>query len=222
MKKYICLLLTALVISKNLYCCAETAESIFNTYLSSGVVFSDLEGYEWAAEAAEELSKVGIVSGAEGFMFMPEKSVTRKEYIKMICGACGIVKTDAVSSYSDVPSDDWGYVYVSSAKEAGLLDIYGSESLDGDTLITREDMAYLAFKALSFIDVDTSGDNAPTFSDDGEISDYARRAVYALKGEDIINGRENGEFDPNGTALRAEAAKIIYGVYKTAISNYIQ
>lgn len=222
MKKYICLALTMLVISKNIYCCAETAEAVFDTYLTSSIGFSDMEGYEWAAESAEELNKAGIISGAGNNKFMPEKSVTRKEFIKMICGACGIVKTDADSSYIDVPSDDWGYVYVSSAKEAGLLDIYSSESLDSDSLITREDMAYLAFKALNRIGIDFSDEIAPSFSDDGEISDYAHQAVYSLKNEGIISGREDGRFDPKGTALRAEAAKIIYGVYKIAISNYIQ
>lgn len=222
MRKYICLLIAAYTVFFSLSCTAMTAGTLFGEYEPSAESFSDMEGYEWASEAAENLNKAGIVSGVGKNMFMPERNVTRREFIKLVCGACAITDCSASSSYTDVLTDDWSYIYVSSAKEAGMLDIYGSQSLEADTVITREDMAYLAVKALEFTGTGLTAGESGLFPDDGEISDYAKKAVYALKSEKIINGRENGGFDPQGCASRAEAVKIIYGIYKIAKANYLQ
>ena len=48
-----------------------------------------------------------------------------------------------------------------------------------------------------------------SFSDDSEIADYAKGAVYALKDKGIISGREDGSFDPYGKCTRAECAVMI-------------
>ena len=48
------------------------------------------------------------------------------------------------------------------------------------------------------------------FADDGEIADYAKDAVYALKELGILVGYEN-RFCPNDSATRAESAKILAG-----------
>ena len=46
--------------------------------------------------------------------------------------------------------------------------------------------------------------------DKEKISDYAVEAVSFLKDNGIISGDEHGRFNPNSSATRAEAAKIVY------------
>ena len=53
-------------------------------------------------------------------------------------------------------------------------------------------------------------DGKPAFSDADDISDYAAEAVSALSSAGIINGYENGIFDPNGKLTRAQTAKLVY------------
>ena len=48
------------------------------------------------------------------------------------------------------------------------------------------------------------------FSDENEISDYAKNAVSHLAGTGIVNGVGNGLFAPKDAVTRAQAAKIIY------------
>lgn len=222
MKKKVCLLLAVINIFCAASCKAETAEEIFDKYTPPSESFVDMTGYEWAEEAVAVLSRAGIVSGIGDNMFMPERNITRLEYIKLVCLSCGMVNNNAESSYSDIPVDSWGYVYASSAKDAGMLDIYSSDLLDANVDISREDMAYIAFKALKFIGTNDDFDKTYKFYDDGEISDYSKDAVYLLKQKNIINGRENDEFAPKDKASRAEAAKIVYGIYKTAAESYLQ
>ena len=55
-----------------------------------------------------------------------------------------------------------------------------------------------------------SSAHAQTFTDDSDISDYAKSAVYSLRAMGIINGDDSGRFNPQMSITRAEAAKIIY------------
>ena len=57
-----------------------------------------------------------------------------------------------------------------------------------------------------------SGEAQITFTDENLIADYSKEAVRALASNKIINGRNDGSFDPQGYATRAEAAKMLYGV----------
>ena len=58
--------------------------------------------------------------------------------------------------------------------------------------------------------MNTLAETEKPFSDDGEISEYAREAVYTLKARGIISGRGANEFAPKSGMTRAEAAKLIY------------
>ena len=72
-------------------------------------------------------------------------------------------------------------------------------------------MAYRAAQKVGKLSDATGDDNG--FKDGESISDYAKEAVVALKSSGIINGDENGNFNPSNSCTRAEAAKIIYNIF---------
>ena len=55
-----------------------------------------------------------------------------------------------------------------------------------------------------------------TFADSAVIADYAKDAVSALCAMGIVNGVSDTQFDPLGTATRAQAAKVVYGFLQYA------
>ena len=75
--------------------------------------------------------------------------------------------------------------------------------------IKRQDMAVILCNLAKII-----GKNAEkagkTFVDDSEISDYAKDAVSFLSSVGVVNGDENGAFNPHSFANRAEAAQMLY------------
>jgi len=196
-------------------------EEIFGNFAENTAVFADMDKHPWAVEAVNYLYKNKMISGVGGGNFAPDLNVTRIEFIKMVCTASAVVDRTAEAEYSDVSREHWGYMYASSAKKAGFTDIYAEDFLGADTDITREDMAYIAYKAIRLFDTKELSAPPETFSDDGKISGYAKDAVYYLKEKGIINGRGNNIFDPKGTATRAEAAKIIYNVSLCVSENYL-
>ena len=78
--------------------------------------------------------------------------------------------------------------------------------------VTRQDMAVIIYNAMikSGITLETQ---ELEFSDKHLISDYAKNAVSALTKAGVINGLSDNTFNPAGEATRAEAAKMIYGMY---------
>lgn len=201
---------------------APTAEEVFNAFEESGAVFIDMQSYEWAVDAVNYLYKNKMISGVGNNCFAPNQNVTRIEFIKMVCTASAVIDRTAEASYSDVAKEHWGYLYAASGKRAGFTDIYDDTFLGADTDITREDMAYMAYKAIKLFDTNDTQNSSGRFSDDGEIADYAKDAVYYLKDAGIINGRGNNLFEPKGTATRAEAAKIIYNVSMCVNKYYLE
>ena len=169
--------------------------------------FSDMAGFEWAEKAVNSLSQKGVVAGREEGKFVPDGNVTRAEFIKMLVLATGIEPAEDYSGYfADVKKDDWFAPFVEAAKLAGI-----ATGADGkfmpDENISREDMAVLLYRAYGF---DKSQNEKDVFTDSDLISDYAKSAVFALYEKGILLGNGNGEFNPKWTALRAEAAQVIY------------
>lgn len=186
------------------------AESYYET--GRNIYFSDLPDNHWARGSIYYLAENGIISGMSENIFAPDGTTTVYQYIKLVVCSSAIVDEDAVLSYTDITSDHWAYIYAASAEAAGALDIYKGDAIDGDREITREEMAYIAYKVLSFRGFDIASQNHQTFSDDADISDYAKDAVYSLRRNGIISGSGNNMFNPKKTTSRAEASQIIYNM----------
>lgn len=173
-------------------------------------VFDDLDSVEWAKEAICALAEKGVVRGKEYKTFYPNDLITREEFVKIIIGAFGIDTTGAESDFEDASKDDWFYPYVSAAYNAKLINGVSDKLFGTGQNITRQDLAVIAYNAAKNAEIKFKDTDVFKFSDDNDIADYAKDAVYALKSQDIINGVDGRNFAPNDTATRAEAAKIVY------------
>lgn len=220
--KKICLLLSMLLLTASVYA-APSAKELFDDFDITHNPFSDTDTCPWAEEAIAHLYKNGMISGVGDGKFAPDLNVTRLEFIKMAVSSAAIVDKTAEANYEFIESKEhWGYIYAASAKKAGLIDIYNEPDMGAYTDISREDMAYIAFKTIRLFDESEIKLNDEKFADDAEIADYAKEAVYYLKDLGIINGRGDNLFEPKGTATRAEAAKIIYNVLIKVNENYLK
>ena len=170
-------------------------------------LFSDMEGYEWANDAVEELYRKNIISGVGNGMFMPGAQITREEFVKMIVAAFGISASDEQVYFSDVKTDEWYYPYIASAYSSGLVKGVREDMFGTGENITREDMAVICCRVMP--ELLKSSDAGADFFDFDEISDYASNSVSALYHAGIIKGMNDNRFVPQDTAIRAQAAVII-------------
>lgn len=174
-------------------------------------LFNDIDSYGWAKDAIEGLYYAGIVSGMEEGVFNPAGQVTREQFCKMAVQLFGVLSYDTDTKFADVKNDAWYAPYVYSAVRAGYVQGQSDDYFGIGEPIMRQDMATILYRAMGV----TSDGAELSFSDVDSIAPYAEEAVSALVGMEIINGYEDGSFNPRGTATRAEAAKVIWGVYQS-------
>ena len=170
--------------------------------------FHDLNTVSWAKEAICYLADKNVLNGRENGLFYPDDLVTREEFVKMITLALHILDDSAETSFTDVECGRWSYPYIASGVAAAIINGVSEQKFAPEAFITRQDMAVIVFRAAQCMKLELSGTAA--FSDENEISDYAKNAVSQLAGTGIVNGVGNGLFAPKDAVTRAQAAKIIY------------
>ncbi len=173
-------------------------------------VFSDIENVEWAIEAIEYLAEKQILSGVGDGRFEPNRYMAREELVKMLDNFFGYSKEAADSDFADADKEAWYYRAISGAASKGVVTGYEDNTFGIGKNVTREDAAVILLRAFGS---ESFGEAAePEFSDNDDISDYAKEAVGILSNSGIIAGMGDGSFMPKGNLTRAQAAKLFYGL----------
>lgn len=173
--------------------------------------FSDIEEALWADEAVKYLTDKGIINGVSETSFAPNKSLTREQFAVIISRAFELNTAENKTSFEDVAAESYYEEAVSCVFEKGYM-IGVSETKFGVGMpVTRQDIATVIFRILGEPEMKNV---KKIFSDEADISDYAKKAVEYLSAEGIINGFEDDSFKPKGICTRAQAAKIIYEIIK--------
>jgi hypothetical protein len=172
--------------------------------------FTDVgENYFWANDAIARLYRAGIVTGTGNGYFSPQNSITRGDFILMVCRAFKF-SSAASSNFSDVRTGSYYYSAIATAKSLGIA--VGSQNhFYPDTAISREDAMVIISRALSAAGNGlTAGSDRELagFSDKNKVSDYALAAVSALVKTGIITG-SNGALYPDSNITRAEMSVVL-------------
>ncbi len=175
------------------------------------IQFEDLNSVPWAYTAVSELYERKIVSGKSETRFAPNDRVTREEFAKMLVEMAGVKVEKGTNIFSDVADDAWYAGYVNTAYNNGFCNGIGNGTFGTGKEITRQDMCVMAYNVLKALGHDIP-DGELSFDDAQAISSYAKAPVAALNSAGIVNGVGNNNFNPTGSATRAEAAVIIYKV----------
>ena len=186
----------------------EDAPYLVNGSGTSGSLFSDLNNGHYAYTAITSLLAQGIVSGVGDGRFEPDRPLRREEFAKLIVNAFGI-ESGYSADFTDVDPDAWYYDCVSACCGIGVIRGYSETLFGTGDPITREDACVMLYRLLGAV---SDTEYKPDYADRGQISGYASEAVDALSGAGVINGLDNGCFEPKGTLTRAQAAVILYNI----------
>lgn len=172
---------------------------------------SDIQGH-WAEADIRQLLQEGAVRGYEDGTFRPDHSVTRAEFVQIVCNALQLEESGEAVQFLDVRREDWFYPAVSTAVQAGLVQGISETAFAPNQEISREDAAVILYRVCG--DIPAEAEPA-SFSDMAEVADYAHEAVEKLTAAQILLG-EDGRFWPKRSVTRAEAASLILRVRNAA------
>ncbi len=169
-------------------------------------------GYSDVAEGAWYIPYLYVVSnimyGRTDDAFMPDADITRSEFVgtlgKMYDYYIGI-DDKYENAFEDTKTDKNGE-YISWAAEMGIVDGYNDKIFGGNDTLTREQAAAIIYR---LADTVCENEDVSVFCDADAISEWAEEPVAWAVENQILNGRDNGEFAPKSSITRAETAKII-------------
>ena len=172
--------------------------------------FLDLEGH-WGRDQVLTLAEAGLVNGMDAHHFEPDRRVTRAMFVTVL-GRMHGVHEDFIAplSFIDVQEADWFAPYVTWASLSGIVTGYEDGTFAPNKEITREQMALILIRYCEAYDCRLEEREYETpFTDEGSISPWALDAVLKSRRCGLINGRDDGSFDPSGTATRAEMCAVM-------------
>lgn len=167
--------------------------------------FPDVKRTAWYYEPVENAAALGLFAGDPSGNFLPEKSITRAEFTKVMAAALGADLTlYSNSSFTDVFAGDWYASAAAWAQTTGLMSGYEDGSFRPNASITRQEMCMVLYNAMSVKATPTGY----TFKDDADIADWAREAVYSCQAAGLVNGDDHENFTPVSNTMRCHAAVV--------------
>ena len=189
--------------------------------------FSDLTNH-WALPYIEQIVGLELMKGISATTFSPDTGMTRAMFVTVL-GRFAEINPDAWKMnydgvlFSDVKDTAYYSSYVNWAARTGITNGIGNGKFNPDGMITREQMLTMlkrfadltgkTFEAVSILGVeDIAETEEKPFSDEADISAWAKEAVEQLRSCGIIQGMKNEDgsfrFVPKKNATRAEAAAV--------------
>lgn len=179
--------------------------------------FTDLDPdpNTWYIQYVLEANKLGIMTGRGNGIFGPDDNMTRAE---LVTSLSKYAKPDLTvytqSRFTDVADNTWFMAPVEWAAEQKLVNGYGDGSFLPDGKITRERICNIIARYLRSQGVGAGEAGVMPFRDEASMAKDAIDDIYFCASLGIVNGRDDGTFDPTGEAKRSEVAKILTGMVK--------
>lgn len=183
-----------------------------------GFPFNDIRGH-WAESAIIEMYAKGVMIGYKDSTFRPKKPVTFLEAVvmvdKLLYGKPSIIDTSPSSNYLhdqyNIP--EWAVGYISSAMRHEILPWEKLQKVSQQPLLTREQAAELAVRALELTkQVKQKSGATVQFTDAAQITENARGFVALACERRVMNGFPDGSFQPAGPISRAEIAILLANI----------
>lgn len=175
--------------------------------------FDDLDSFDWAVEAIEDLAAKGIVNGTGERQFSPDSAVTRADFLVLLMRALDL-KGTVGQPFDDIDADVYYVQPVTIARNLGIVQGDEANQFHPQASNTREDMMVLTDRALRVSKhLTLVGDQSDLtiFEDVSLISDYAFTSIATLVKIGLVHGYANQVF-PQETTNRAQAAVLIYNL----------
>lgn len=174
-------------------------------------IFIDVPLGAWYHDYITIVFNHGLFQGTSEGMFEPHINMSRAMFAQVIANLEGIDLTAFAASsptFADTTAAHWGFAAIQWAVSEGIIQGMGDGSFAPDAPVTREQMATMLHRYAQARGINLPQGASAPFADQGSISYWAATAVANIQAAGIVRGRDDGRFDPQATATRAEVAAI--------------
>lgn len=196
--------------------------SASSSYAMQENPYSDVSKDDWYYTCVTELYRDSIAP--QNDFFYPEFFDLRGNFIYLIYRAYvtsgGEWEETRECPFDDVDKNMYYYGAVCWANEKGISSGVDDGHFAPEAQITKEQACTILMRSAALLDMklEKKG-NEEQFEDSLKISPYARSSVSACKIAGIVNGDENGKFNPQSNIKRAESASMIYSLLQSIVKK---
>ena len=183
-----------------------------------GLPFKDVGKKKWFYDAVKYVYDGGLMNGTTADKFEPNANLSRAMFITILGRLAG-AETKESDVFPDIKKNSWYSGYVGWAVEAGVVKGYDDGTFKPNKSLSRQEMAVAVDRFLNYLGCRTTTNGGIFyFKDEKKVASWAKNSLDILRVAEVINGDQNGNFNPKNNITRAEAATIIMNLQQ-AINN---
>ena len=179
------------------------------------ISLSDVEGH-WANDAIKNMVKKGVIKGYVDGTFKPNASITRGEFAALLARTFKLERIGQNYPFIDVLEDKWYTDSIVALYELGITKGRQDSTFGVNEWITNEEICTMLNRTITVLQLKLVETNPSgiTFTDNHQISSYAKQAVHALTKLGVVVGRPDGSFGPQASTIRAQVAVMLERLLK--------
>lgn len=204
-------------VSRHIPAALQTVERRFYTDVPEGA---------WYTPYIRTLFEAEVLPETE--LYRPDDESTRLEFVTALYRLYRLLSDEAPAGsaepvFTDVPAEGESFEAVMWARESGVIRGTTETIFSPDEPLTREQCCAIMMrfgKALG-VSFETRGE-PKAFSDSLAVSAYARSNVTACQTAGLVNGYDDGSFQPFGHVKRSEMAAFLQRLLDAASASNVQ
>ncbi|MBR3415962.1 MAG: S-layer homology domain-containing protein [Clostridia bacterium] len=171
--------------------------------------FTDVKSEKWYYDNVKRIYDSKLMKGISETEFDPDGTLTRGMCATILYRVAGEPAVKEAAAFADVADGAYYADAVAWAKSEGVVNGKTATEFDPDGKITREEFAAMLYRFTDVADIELTETRGGEPADADEIDEYAADAVGTLYRSEVVNGKENGEFDPDADITRAETSALL-------------
>lgn len=177
----------------------------------SGLPFKDVKTADWFYNDVKYVYEKGMMAGTAEDVFAPNATTTRAMIVTILYRLEGSPAVTGTSAFVDVPAGQWYTDAVNWAAANQIVKGTSATTFAPNDSITREQMAAILYRYAQYKGYDvTKKADLSGYSDNGQVSAYAKDALAWANAAKLINGVTNTTLAPQGNATRAQVSAILH------------
>lgn len=177
----------------------------------SSLPFGDVKSGDWFYNDVKYVYEKGMMAGTAADVFAPNATTTRAMIVTILYRLEGSPAVTGTSAFVDVPAGQWYTDAVNWAAANQIVKGTSATTFAPNDSITREQMAAILYRYAQYKGYDvTKKADLSGYSDNGQVSAYAKDALAWANAAKLINGVTNTTLAPQGNATRAQVSAILH------------
>ena len=177
----------------------------------SGLPFGDVKSADWFYNDVKYVYEKGMMAGTAADVFAPNATTTRAMIVTILYRLEGSPAVTGTSAFVDVPAGQWYTDAVNWAAANQIVNGTSATTFAPNDSITREQMAAILYRYAQYKGYDvTKKADLSGYSDNSQVSAYAKDALAWANAAKLINGVTNTTLAPQGNATRAQVSAILH------------